>query len=154
MVAFLIKPITSARNASAKSDAVDYVAEAAAQSFQPGSPIVNAAGVYSEGAANPTVVEGFAREAGSNLAANDTFANLPWLKASDGKRFSGCLVEAIANNLRGALAGLVKDGATGIWMISTAVVNKPVRILDWDSRVAVGDTNAPVEFELVDLATG
>src|SRR5437868_15524635 len=98
MTTFLIKPIVAGRDATGWSDRYDYVAEAAAQAFKQGSPVVVTAGVASEAAANPALIDGFARNPGRNLTANETLANLPILRATEGRRYVGNLLDVLAPN--------------------------------------------------------
>jgi hypothetical protein len=146
-IAWLIEPIGAGRIQGENSQVLDYTPEAASQTFTEGAPFTFVSGKAAECGADPSVIHGFARLAGRNLAAADSLPKLPYIPVSGKeRRYRGTLKEAL--NTATAIdtaVGLAKDGTTGIWQFSTATTNKPFKIRKIDSRAANGDTNTIVE---------
>ncbi len=144
MVTWAKEQITSGRP---KSMPLDYVREATAQTHIVGSPLVLAAGLYSQAASDPATVNAFARKAGRSLATADAAGDpkLPVWVVQVGERFKGSLKEALSTVSVGTTVGLLKEGTD--WVFSTTAVNKKFTIRFQDPLAAQADTYARIEVE-------
>jgi hypothetical protein len=146
MVAWLKQAIFPGRGVTSRSNLLEYIKEESGQSFIQGAALVFTAGTASECANDPATVDGFARKDASDLAADSSFPDLPYIPIRVGERYIGSLKEALSTVAAGnTTVGLLLEGDD--WVFSTSVVNKKFKIKFVDPRAADADTYAPVEVE-------
>lgn len=152
MAAYTAIPIGPGRVATGMPQAL-YATEATTQTAAIGTPVKLVSGLVTDvtgaSAGTDTAIAGVRVTKGMNLTATRADKRAGYIPLRQGNRLVGSLVGALAESSRGATVGFALDATTGFYTFSTAATHKPLKIVDWNSKYAVGDTLAVVEVEVV-----
>lgn len=142
MAYIAISPNQSSAGIAARPE---YIEEVASSVWKAGAPLVkDANGFMAEAGAAPALIYGYAISDGQNLA-------------SSGLKKAGCYrarsdvpmdinwLGTIAQTNKDEAFGLVKGG-DGIWYGDPGAATKQLILVNWSSRVKIGDVNPIVEM--------